>query len=102
MLNDDENRRVKKRWTGACCWSAKRLHCTQIGCSEIGVGCIPHEGSVLFSLFAPSVGGTETIVLSIARGLSELRTSSGLSEFEITLVTETVVYVHVKRSPGKP
>src|SRR5437016_1452101 len=39
--------------------------------------------------FAPSVGGTETIVLSIAGGLSELRTSSGLSEFEITLVTET-------------
>jgi len=39
--------------------------------------------------FAPSVGGTETIVLSIARGLAELRTSSGLSEFEITLVTKT-------------
>src|SRR5215469_7607022 len=39
--------------------------------------------------FAPSVGGTETIVLSIARGLSEIRTSSGLSEFEITLVTQT-------------
>lgn len=39
--------------------------------------------------FAPSVGGTETIVLSIARGLAELRTSSGLSEFEITLVTQT-------------
>jgi glycosyltransferase involved in cell wall biosynthesis len=39
--------------------------------------------------FAPSVGGTETIVLSIARGLSELPTSSGLSEFEITLATQT-------------
>ena len=39
--------------------------------------------------FAPSVGGTETIVLSIARGLAELRTASGLSEFEITLVTQT-------------
>src|SRR5438874_10513208 len=39
--------------------------------------------------FAPSIGGTETIVLSIARGLSQLRTSSGLSECEITLVTET-------------
>jgi len=39
--------------------------------------------------FAPSVGGTETIVLSIARGLAELRTSSDLAEFEITLVTQT-------------
>ena len=39
--------------------------------------------------FAPSIGGTETIVLSIARGLAELRTTSGLSEFEITLVTQT-------------
>ena len=39
--------------------------------------------------FAPSVGGTETIVLSIARGLSGLRTSSGLSEFEVTLVTQS-------------
>ena len=39
--------------------------------------------------FAPSVGGTETIVRSIARGLSGLRTSSGSSEFEITLVTQT-------------
>src|SRR5215469_7329012 len=39
--------------------------------------------------FAPSVGGTETIVLSIARGLAELRTPSGLAEFEITLVTQT-------------
>jgi glycosyltransferase involved in cell wall biosynthesis len=39
--------------------------------------------------FAPSVGGTETVVLSIARGLAKLRTSSGFSEFEITLVTQT-------------
>jgi hypothetical protein len=39
--------------------------------------------------FAPSVGGTETTVLSIARGLAGLRTLSGLAEFEITLVTET-------------
>lgn len=38
--------------------------------------------------FAPSVGGTENVVLSIARGLSELRTPSGLSEFEITLATQ--------------
>ena len=39
--------------------------------------------------FAPNVGGTETIVLSLARGLVELRTTSGPSEFEITLVTQT-------------
>lgn len=39
--------------------------------------------------FLPSIGGTETIVLSIARGLADLRATSGLSEFEITLVTQT-------------
>ena len=39
--------------------------------------------------FLPSVGGTETIVFSIARGLADLRTTSGFSEFEITLVTQT-------------
>lgn len=51
--------------------------------------------------FAPSIGGTETVVLSIARGLSDL-TLSGLSKFAITLITQSVVYLHVKRSPGKP
>lgn len=39
--------------------------------------------------FAPSIGGTETIVLSIARGLTELRSPSGLAEFEVTLATQT-------------
>ena len=39
--------------------------------------------------FAPSVGGVETIVLSLARGLAELRTAEGLTEFDLTLVTET-------------
>ena len=39
--------------------------------------------------FAPNVGGTETIVLSLARALAELRTTSGLPEFEIILVTQT-------------
>jgi glycogen(starch) synthase len=39
--------------------------------------------------FAPSIGGVETIVLSLARGLSELRTSSGEGEFEVTVVTQT-------------
>ena len=39
--------------------------------------------------FAPNVGGTETIVLSLARGLAELRARSGLPEFQIILVTQT-------------
>jgi glycosyltransferase involved in cell wall biosynthesis len=39
--------------------------------------------------FAPKVGGMETIVLSIANGLAELRTPDGLPEFEITFVTPT-------------
>ena len=39
--------------------------------------------------FAPSIGGVETIVLSLARGLAELRTPCGLTEFDLTLVTET-------------
>jgi glycosyltransferase involved in cell wall biosynthesis len=39
--------------------------------------------------FAPSVGGIETVVLSLARGLAELRDSKGLPQFEITLITQT-------------
>jgi len=39
--------------------------------------------------FAPSVGGVETIVLSLARGLAELRDSDSAPQFEITLVTQT-------------
>lgn len=39
--------------------------------------------------FAPSVGGVETIVLSLARGLAALRDSSGPPQFKITLVTQT-------------
>jgi glycogen synthase len=41
--------------------------------------------------FAPSVGGVETLVLSLARGLAGLRTPSGDPEFEITLATQTQV-----------
>jgi hypothetical protein len=43
--------------------------------------------------FAPSIGGVETIVLSLSRGLAELRSSHGLAEFELTLVTETLMTV---------
>jgi glycogen(starch) synthase len=39
--------------------------------------------------FAPSVGGVETIVLSIARGLAKVRDSNGAPTFEIILVTQT-------------
>jgi len=39
--------------------------------------------------FAPSVGGVETIVLSLARGLAGLRNSNGAPQFEITLATQT-------------
>jgi glycosyltransferase involved in cell wall biosynthesis len=39
--------------------------------------------------FAPSVGGVETLVLSLARGLAGMRTPSGDPEFEITLATQT-------------
>jgi glycogen(starch) synthase len=39
--------------------------------------------------FAPSIGGVETIVLSLARELAERRNSTGAPEFEVTLVTQT-------------
>ena len=39
--------------------------------------------------FAPSIGGVETIVLSLARGLAELRSPKGDPEFDLVLVTQT-------------
>lgn len=39
--------------------------------------------------FAPGVGGVETIVLSLARGLAGVRKQGGAPEFDITLVTQT-------------
>jgi len=39
--------------------------------------------------FAPSIGGVETIVMSLARGLAELRAENCAREFELTLVTKT-------------
>ncbi|HEX8837940.1 MAG TPA: glycosyltransferase family 4 protein [Candidatus Acidoferrum sp.] len=39
--------------------------------------------------FPPSVGGVETVVLNLARGLSERRDANGKAEFELTLVTQT-------------
>jgi glycogen synthase len=40
--------------------------------------------------FAPSIGGVETIVLSLARGFAELRTPNDTPEFDLTVVTETL------------
>jgi glycosyltransferase involved in cell wall biosynthesis len=39
--------------------------------------------------FAPNIGGVETLVLSLARGLSQLRRTDGQPQFEITLITQT-------------
>lgn len=39
--------------------------------------------------FPPSVGGVETVVLSLAQGLASQRRSDGTLEFEITIVTQT-------------
>jgi glycosyltransferase involved in cell wall biosynthesis len=39
--------------------------------------------------FAPSVGGVENIVQSLASGIAELRTVNGDREFNVTVVTET-------------
>jgi glycogen(starch) synthase len=39
--------------------------------------------------FAPSVGGVETIVLSLARGLANLRDTNDEREFEVTVATQT-------------
>jgi len=41
--------------------------------------------------FAPSIGGVETVVLSLARGLVEVRNEEGLREFDVTLATQTPV-----------
>jgi glycosyltransferase involved in cell wall biosynthesis len=58
--------------------------------------------------FPPSVGGVETIVLSLARGLAGLRDLAGAPQFETTLVTQTpagsfedhVLPFRVVRTPG--
>ncbi|GAC1689539.1 MAG: hypothetical protein PVS2B2_27980 [Candidatus Acidiferrum sp.] len=39
--------------------------------------------------FAPSIGGVESIVLSLASGIANLRAANGERPFELTLVTET-------------
>lgn len=39
--------------------------------------------------FAPSLGGVETVVRSLATGLAELRAPDGRQEFQLTLITQT-------------
>jgi glycosyltransferase involved in cell wall biosynthesis len=39
--------------------------------------------------FAPSVGGVENIVLSLARGLADVRLTDERPEFELTVITQT-------------
>lgn len=39
--------------------------------------------------FAPSIGGVESVVLSLARGLGQIRDAKGAREFEVKLVTQT-------------
>ncbi len=39
--------------------------------------------------FAPSIGGVETIVRSLAAGLAELRRPDGTQEFEVSVITQT-------------
>ncbi len=39
--------------------------------------------------FAPSIGGVETVVMSLARGLAALRGPDGAKEVEVSLVTRT-------------
>lgn len=59
--------------------------------------------------FAPSVGGVETLVMSLAAGLAARQTSAGTPEFAITLATETpardfedaALPFRVVRQPGK-
>jgi len=40
-------------------------------------------------VFAPNVGGIETIVLTLTRGLTDLVTCEGVAEFDVKLITQT-------------
>jgi glycosyltransferase involved in cell wall biosynthesis len=40
--------------------------------------------------FAPSVGGVETITMSLASGLADIRNAEGRPEFEVTVATQTM------------
>jgi glycogen(starch) synthase len=58
--------------------------------------------------FAPSIGGVETIVRTLASGLCQLRSETGPAQFDVTVVTETpsnglddrVFPFRVIRNPG--
>src|SRR5258705_7379673 len=54
------------------------------------MGVEPSVKLLLYShFFAPNVGGVETSILSLARGLCNLRADHGAPEFEVTLLTQT-------------
>jgi glycogen synthase len=58
--------------------------------------------------FAPSIGGVETIVMTLTRGLADSRSVDGSAEFELTIVTQTrrgnfddtALPFQVERQPG--
>jgi glycosyltransferase involved in cell wall biosynthesis len=50
--------------------------------------------------FAPSVGGVETIVFSLAQGLAALGTAGGRTEFDVTVATQTPAEDFDDRSLG--
>jgi glycogen synthase len=58
--------------------------------------------------FAPSVGGVEAAVLSLARGIAEIRTPDGAHEFDVVLASQTAAHnfddqalpFRVVRQPG--
>jgi len=58
-------------------------------CILIGNSLLARIYHRLHPLFCTKHRGVETIVLSLARGLREVRTPNGTAEFDLTLVTET-------------
>src|SRR5208283_3467879 len=89
--------------------SARRAHCprTRFPQKEMCVKLLLYS-----HFFAPSIGGVETVVMSLATGLAQC--SSSQPEFEVTLVTQTprgsfddssltfsVVAVPIKNNFGK-
>jgi len=61
-----------------------RLFATLQPTKEFGVKLLIYS-----HFFAPSVGGVETVVLSLASGLAGLRLADGGPQFDVTVVTQT-------------
>jgi glycogen(starch) synthase len=58
-----------------------------VGNLRISVECGGLKILLYSHYFAPSIGGVETVVLSLAKGLAELEPTEG-NQFQITLITE--------------